>query len=188
MLARLKLKSPLHSVLAVGLALIAIFSAFVVLPLDLLVPSICISILLIWASLIDIEHHILPNVLTYALIGMGAAWVSVFRFENLHHHLIGLVAGYAILRIVDVVHVKRTGQHGMGMGDAKLLGAAGMWLGWVAIPTTLLVGAVSGLLFVGFKSLREGRVRRDIRIAFGPHIALGFWWVWLCGPFGQMSL
>lgn len=185
MLAYLKLKSPLRYFLSVIVTILAVFSAFVVLPLDLFTPSVCIALVLVWASFIDIERHILPNILTYSLIGMGAAWASVFRFNELHHHFIGLVVGYLALRLVDVVHVKRTGQHGMGMGDAKLFAAAGIWLGWIGLPSVLLVAAISGLLFVGVVSLGSGRMRRDIRIAFGPHLAIGFWWVWLCGPLGQ---
>lgn len=185
MLAYLKLKSPLRYFLCSVVAVLTIFSAFVVLPLDLFTPSVCIAVLLVWASFVDIERHILPNILTYSLIGMGAAWASVFRFDELHNHLIGLIVAYAALRLVDVVHVKRTGQHGMGMGDAKLFAAAGVWLGWVGLPSVLLVAAVSGLIFVGVVSMRSGKVRRDIRIAFGPHLAIGFWWVWLCGPVGQ---
>jgi len=75
------------------------------------------------------------------------------------------------------------GKDGIGMGDAKLLGAAGAWLGPLALPFVTLVA--SGIALLGIV-LTKVFLRRIIdasaRIAFGPYIAIGFWSVWLWSP------
>ncbi|WP_049763130.1 prepilin peptidase [Hirschia baltica] len=179
---RLKLKSNIRYILCASVALFAMLTALVCLPLEFFYPSIFIAIFLSWMSFVDIERHILPNLLTYTLLIAGLVWASVFKLEDLHHHVIGCAVGYGLIVGVSYLHKVRKGVAGMGMGDAKLLAAAGAWSGWVALPYILLIAAVSGLVLVGLKSLKQRQIRGDVRIAFGPHLAFGFWVVWLLGP------
>lgn len=181
MLERLKLKSISRYIMCICVVLFALLSALICLPIELFYPSVFIAVFLAWMSFVDIERHILPNLLNYTLIVSGLIWASVFKLDILYHHVIGAITGYAALALVSWFHLKRKGIQGMGMGDAKLFAAAGAWMGWIALPYIMLIAAFSGLVWVAVKSVREGKLRRDVRIAFGPHIAFGFWIVWLLG-------
>ena len=70
---------------------------------------------------------------------------------------------------------------GMGMGDVKLAGAMGLYLGLSVIPALLiafLAGAVVGLAIIA----REGAAARKKAVPFGLFLALGGIVALLAGP------
>jgi leader peptidase (prepilin peptidase)/N-methyltransferase len=73
------------------------------------------------------------------------------------------------------------GRDGIGLGDAKLLAAAGAWVGVEALPTVLLIASLSGSVFASILKLRGMTLTSETRVAFGPFLALSFWLVWLYG-------
>ncbi|MBV9509071.1 MAG: prepilin peptidase, partial [Caulobacteraceae bacterium] len=76
----------------------------------------------------------------------------------------------------------RRGIDGLGAGDAKLLAAAGAWLGWRPLPSVLLLACAATFIWMGFQVLAHGRRALDQRIAFGAPLCLAVWIVWLHGP------
>ncbi|HCX09901.1 MAG TPA: prepilin peptidase, partial [Hyphomonas sp.] len=69
-------------------------------------------------------------------------------------------------------------------GDAKLLGALGVWTGWAGLAPIMLVASASALVgVIGLSALGIRKVDADTPIPFGPFIALGGWVVWLGGRF-----
>lgn len=92
--------------------------------------------------------------------------------------LLGCLLGFALFWAVGQYYFWRTGQEGLGLGDAKLFAASGAWLGPAALPYVLLIAALGGLVFL---RMRKNAVRREI--AFGPWLALGFWLVWIAEHF-----
>jgi leader peptidase (prepilin peptidase) / N-methyltransferase len=74
------------------------------------------------------------------------------------------------------------GQAGLGLGDAKLFAAAGAWAGLEGLASVLLYGSLAALVWAGFWAIRGHEVSRTTRLAFGPFLAIGLWWVWLYGP------
>lgn len=154
-------------------------------PYDMRFAALVIGPVLIWAAFIDIERFILPNVLTYPIIASGLVWAAIFKTDSFVHYLVGAVAGYGALSLVSWAHMKRTGKLGLGLGDAKLFAGAGAWLGWAALPSIMILAAVGGLIAIGALSIVTGKVRRDMEIAFGPYIVVGFLGVWLFGSITQ---
>jgi leader peptidase (prepilin peptidase) / N-methyltransferase len=127
---------------------------------------------LVTISFIDLDHRIIPDLLS--LPGVGAGWaVSLFPW-SVHwlDSLIGTLAGGGSLYLVAVVYERLTGREGMGGGDIKLLAMIGAWMGWQALPLIVLIasltGAVIGLGFILF----SGKGYR-FRIPFGPFLSLG---------------
>ena len=62
---------------------------------------------------------------------------------------------------------------GMGMGDAKLIGVLGLYLGVAVVPAffvAFLVGTAAGIAVLASKGMSEGR---RTKIPFGPFLALG---------------
>ncbi len=94
---------------------------------------------------IDAEHFWLPDVLTLPLIVLGLGATAVLEPEAITDHALGAALGYAAFRGVDWLYRRLRGRAGLGQGDAKLLAAAGAWLGAVALPSVVLVAATFGL-------------------------------------------
>lgn len=136
------------------------------------VATILLSGVLIAISVIDLRTFRIPDTLSLPLVvgGFLAAWLVPVM--PMGHHAVGAVAGFGVFAVIGEVYFRRNGHEGLGLGDAKLFGAAGAWLGWQALPQVLLISALCGL---GFAALR-GRHRT---VAFGPWLALGFWVVWI---------
>ena len=86
------------------------------------------------------------------------------------------------MALIASVYRRVRGREGLGLGDAKLLAAAGAWLGWQALPSVVLIAAACGLALALATALGGGKLGWTSRIAFGPHLALAFWLVWLFGP------
>jgi leader peptidase (prepilin peptidase)/N-methyltransferase len=96
--------------------------------------------------------------------------------------VLGAFAGFAALALIASVYRRVRGREGLGLGDAKLLAAAGAWLGWHGLPSVVLIAAVSALAVALAAASGGGKLAWTSRIAFGPHLALAFWLVWLFGP------
>lgn len=135
---------------------------------------------LIALSVIDFDHHLLPDGITLPLLWTGLL-VSLFNlFTDSHGAIIGALAGYLSLWSVYWLFKSLTGKEGMGYGDFKLLAMLGAWLGWTyLLPIVLLsslVGAVVGITLI----LLRGR-DRNIPIPFGPYLATAGWITLLWG-------
>jgi leader peptidase (prepilin peptidase)/N-methyltransferase len=130
--------------------------------------SVTLVLLLVPAALIDLEHRIIPNRLTAAgallALGLGTALDPSGEPERL---LAGAAAGGFLL----VAALAYPG--GMGMGDVKLAGVMGLFLG-AAVAPALLVALVAGVLVGAVIVARKGaRAGRKTAVPFGPFLALG---------------
>jgi leader peptidase (prepilin peptidase)/N-methyltransferase len=129
---------------------------------------------LLASAVIDYDHQLLPDDLTFFLLWSGL-FASLFNiFTDPVNSIIGALAGYLSLWLVYHVFRLLTGKEGMGYGDFKLLAALGAWLGWQMLPLIILlsslVGAVIGLIMIGLK-----RHKSSQPMPFGPFIALAGW-------------
>ena len=73
-------------------------------------------------------------------------------------------------------------REGIGLGDAKLLAAAGAWISWEGLPGLILTGAVAALAANGIRALLARRIDWTEEFPFGPFLAGAFWLTWLYGP------
>jgi len=73
------------------------------------------------------------------------------------------------------------GREGLGLGDAKLLGALGAWFGWQALPFILLAASLLGLVTALAGAVRSGgRLNAQSMLPLGTFLcvaALPGWWV-----------
>lgn len=134
-------------------------------------------------ALIDLRTYTLPDVLTLALLAAGLGTIAIVDPDRLADHLLGALAGYGVIAALRAAYRWLRGIEGIGLGDAKLLAAAGAWLSWEGLPAVLLVAAACGLLVsVGLSLLRGRPVAGTARLPFGPFLAGAFWLAWLYGP------
>ena len=147
---------------------------------------------LIVSAIIDARTLILPDCLTLPLIALGvghAAWINAMPGASASDRALEAIfslsaAGSGFLLMVLVAKIFRSirGIEGLGLGDAKLLAAAGAWLGLAALPTVILLAAVGALLITGI-SRRLSQQRDPLTpVPFGPYLAGGTWIVALYGP------
>lgn len=133
-------------------------------------------------SVTDQRVMLLPDAFTLPLIPAGLLVVWAINASALPDHIIGAVAAPAVLLAIRKGYRKLRGHEGLGMGDVKLMAAAGAWLSWQALPSVLLISTVSGLVLVLVRMLLSRSLQSDERIPFGPCICLAIWSVWLYGP------
>ncbi len=183
--ARISLRYPLVE-LATGVA-----SAFVAWHFGFGVEAgfaLAITWILIALTGIDVDHQLLPDLLTLPLLWLGLL-ASLWHDPASGHALpvgprdaiIGAAAGYLFLWGVFHAFKLLTGKEGMGYGDFKLFAALGAWMGWQMLPLILLlsagVGAVVGIALIVIR----GR-DRNIPIPYGPYLAGAGWIAMLWGP------
>jgi leader peptidase (prepilin peptidase)/N-methyltransferase len=129
-------------------------------------------LLMIAVATIDAEHMIIPDEISLggAAVGLGLSFIrgGVEPLEA----LIGASAGAASLWLVRWVHMKIAKIEGMGLGDVKLAGTIGAFLGWYALPMVLLASTTSGLFVGGIFLAIKGKGART-PLPFGTFLAIG---------------
>jgi leader peptidase (prepilin peptidase)/N-methyltransferase len=122
---------------------------------------------LIALAAIDFDHHLLPNKIVYPLAAWGVIATLLVDRDDLAENLIAGAAAFAFLLAAVIAYPR-----GMGMGDVKLAGAMGLYLGLSVIPA-LLVAFLSGSVVGGVILAREGAAARKKAVPFGVFLALG---------------
>lgn len=136
---------------------------------------------------IDLRCWMLPDVLTLPLIVAGLIEAAVFEPESIFERALGAAAGHLALRAVAISYRVMRGREGLGAGDAKLFGAAGAWLGVMALPEVILAAALTALVAAGALRLGGIQLHAHSALPFGPFIALSIWAYWLCGSLFALS-
>jgi len=65
-----------------------------------------------------------------------------------------------------------TKRHGLGQGDLELLAFIGSFLGIIGTWFTLLIGSLLGSLFGISYWIVQRKINRNLKIPFGPFLAL----------------
>lgn len=122
-------------------------------------------------GLIDLDHQILPNVLTYPTLIFGLT-VSFFGgLVPLAHSVAGAIVGAALPAAVILLYRVLRGEDGMGWGDVKYLAAIGAVVGLTECLWVLVCAAVFGALF-GVVLMATGRGSAKTALPFGTFLAL----------------
>jgi leader peptidase (prepilin peptidase) / N-methyltransferase len=130
--------------------------------------SVLLILLVLPAALIDLEHRIIPNKIT-ALGAISAIVVGTILDPG--GEPTRLIAGAGAGCFLLIAALAYPG--GMGMGDVKLAGAMGLFLGSSVIPAILIAlvaGVLVGVLVIARKGSKAGR---KTAVPFGPFLALG---------------
>jgi len=147
-------------------------------PLDLVFTGLfALSLLVI--LFIDLEHQIIPDVITIpgTLIGIAAGiWIAPGVLER----ALGAAAGGLGLLALAWGYKAATGVSGMGMGDVKMMAMVGAFLGWPGAAAVVLLGSLGGSL-VGVLLLVFGRAHRRTLLPFGSFLAPAAWIVLFWG-------
>lgn len=127
---------------------------------------------LVVVAFIDLDHQIIPNLVTLPGIPLGLLAGLLVGDPPLLDRVIGALAGAGFLYLVLFYGSVLYGQEAMGEGDLNLIALVGAFLGWRAVVLTVLIGCLTGSA-VGLGLIAAGRLHRRQHIPFGPFLALG---------------
>lgn len=162
-----------------GLAMLSLLLACLLSSEVLLAAGVLFSALLVGLSLTDLEHMLLPDMLTQPLLWCGLLLaLSGAGPVSPESAIIGAVTGYLVLWLLYWVVLLVRNKEGMGHGDFKLLAALGAWCGWHMLPSILLGAALLTMACMLAARIIHQRSLLEA-IPFGPGLAVSGWLGWI---------
>lgn len=137
--------------------------------------------LLVILSVIDLRIRLLPNkyVLPFAICGVAFHLLTFGDYLRPLDIIAGAALGFGLLYLIRAAANYHYGMDALGLGDVKLMGAAGLWLGVEGVLFALTAGAFAGLLhgiaYGIYIARRDGTALNLHRLAIpaGPGFAAG---------------
>jgi leader peptidase (prepilin peptidase)/N-methyltransferase len=147
----------------------------------LLAPYLVLFVSFVAMSVIDLEEHLLLNILTYPTLGLGLFMVLALSAPNGYEAgiwpaLTGAGMYALILGIAFLAYPP-----GLGLGDVKLAPTLGLAMGWLAADSLAAVRMVLYSLILGFLALgviglihgRRSGQGAKAELPAGPFLVLG---------------
>jgi leader peptidase (prepilin peptidase)/N-methyltransferase len=128
--------------------------------------------LLVALAGIDYDHYTLPDRLTVPGIALGLAAQPFLPWGGFVPALLAAAAGGALLVAVWGIWYLVRREHGIGLGDAKMLAMIGAFLGWKGMAVAFVAATAAGAA-VGLAALAAGRLGRRGKLPFGVFLAAG---------------
>jgi len=146
-------------------------------------------------TFIDLEHMIIPNVITYPGIIVGILYnalktdwdnssesISKFSFGiqdffsllnelPILNSLFGVILGAGILLVIAYSYEIIKKRQGMGMGDVKLLAMIGAFFGWEGVLFVIFLGSILGSV-IGISIIIAKRGDLKYALPFGPFLSI----------------
>ena len=137
----------------------------------LLVPRLVFACAMVVLFAIDLEHQLLPNVITLPGIVVGLIASTVLP-PGIVDALIGVAIGGGVLWLIGEAYFRYSGQEGMGGGDVKMLAMIGAFLGWKLVLVTLVLSSITGsIIGLAVIAVRKGGMK--YALPYGTFLALG---------------
>jgi leader peptidase (prepilin peptidase)/N-methyltransferase len=137
----------------------------------ILVPRLLFACALIVLFAIDLEHHLLLDVITLPGIVVGLAF-SLLLPPGIQSAVIGVLVGGGVLWLIGEAYYRYAGEEGMGGGDVKMLAMIGAFLGWKLAVLTLVFSSLAGSI-VGLLVIATRRGGMKYALPYGTFLAIG---------------
>jgi len=121
---------------------------------------------------IDIDHRIIPNVITLPGIPIFLFASLVIESVTITDSIIGIIIGGGSLYLVGCTYKLFTGIDGMGGGDVKLLAMLGAIIGWKGVLFTIFASSAIGTI-AGLTVMLATKANMKLAIPFGPFLSIG---------------
>ncbi|MGA1253846.1 MAG: prepilin peptidase, partial [Burkholderiaceae bacterium] len=131
------------------------------------------------AAMIDLRCQLLPDRITWLVIGLGLIAALLGLSVSFGEALLGGLIGYGLPWLLTLLgrrrHRKRAAIEGqmtvpMGRGDFALIAGLGVWLGFSSLPLVLVLACLAMLPFVVWGMFRHGW-QLATALPFGPALA-----------------
>lgn len=168
--ARISVRYPMVELLS-GVVALCILSKFGLTSQGLVYYAFGASLIVI--SFIDIDHKIIPDVITLPGIPVFFMMASFIIPEMTYiDSILGLLAGGGSLILVAWTYHLIAKKEGMGGGDIKLLAMIGALIGWQGVLFTIFAASAAGSV-TGLVTMLRLHKNMKLAIPFGPFLSLG---------------
>jgi leader peptidase (prepilin peptidase)/N-methyltransferase len=138
-------------------------------------------VLLCALSVIDLRQGLLPNklVLPFLLIGLIFHFATTFRYAAPLEIAEGALLGGGLLYFIRFAANRYYGEDSLGLGDVKLLAAAGVWLGPHEVLIAIIAGALAGIVHglaiavLGVAKTKAPMNLKTLSLPAGPGFVVG---------------
>lgn len=143
-----------------------------------------LALLMVAISAIDARYFIIPNELNAVALAVGIGYSAAVNPQAAAGAIALAIARSITLSLLffflRTVYRQIRHRDGIGLGDVKLAGAAGAWLGWPTLPITIEIAALAALTIYAWRQrvLRRS-FRSTSRLPFGLFFAPAIWFGWL---------
>jgi leader peptidase (prepilin peptidase) / N-methyltransferase len=147
-----------------------------------------LALLMLAIAIIDARSFIIPDELTAAALALALVNAALLDplldfagiVEEVTWSMVRGIALAACFLAVRAAYRRLRGREGIGLGDVKLAGVAGAWLGWTMMPIAVEVAALAALGMYALRQAIGGRpIRATGRLPFGLFLAPAIWLCWL---------
>ena len=136
--------------------------------------------LLMVLALINTRHFTVPNELVVALFSVGFAVAAITGPGAMVDSLAGAGIGFGCGLAMPAADARLDRKSALGSGEARLLAAAGAWVGWQGFPDVAVVALLAALAVAAVHA--RTRSSADRRLPVGACVCLATWLAWLYGP------
>ncbi|MFY9265169.1 MAG: prepilin peptidase [Solirubrobacterales bacterium] len=133
-----------------------------------LLPDLLLATTLLVVANSDLDTRVIPNKLLFVSLLAGLVAQAWARPDQWLAWSVSSTAAFTGMFLIALAYPR-----GMGMGDVKLAGVMGLYLGRAVAPALLfafLLGSLSGVVVMARKGIAEGR---KTAVPFGPFLAVG---------------
>jgi leader peptidase (prepilin peptidase)/N-methyltransferase len=162
--------SPVYPLVEAGTAALFVLTYLELGWTPLLAVRLAFAAAMVVLFFVDLEHQILPNVITVPGIVLGLL-ASLVLEPGWRSAAAGAAVGGGILWLIAEVYLRARGIEGMGMGDVKMLAMIGAFLGLPLVILTL-VGASLGGALAGLAVVATRRGGLQYALPFGTFLAV----------------
>ncbi len=127
-------------------------------------------------AVIDLRTYLLPDKLNLPLFITGVIFhiTTGMQFETLAGMALGVLIGGGLLYGVRFFANKYYKQDSLGLGDVKLMMAAGAWLGPNDVLLAIIIGALAGILHgLALALKRKTKNLANLNLPAGPGFIIG---------------
>jgi len=142
-----------------------------------------LALLMIAIAVIDARRFIIPDELSVAALALGFVHAALWDSDGILPALAVAALRGAVLGAcfwgLRIAYARMRGREGIGLGDVKLAGVAGVWLDWATMPVAVEIAALAALAAYAIRHFHGRRPVRAIRMPFGLFFAPAIWIGWL---------
>lgn len=136
--------------------------------------------LVAWISIVDLRRLVIPDTANLLLAVTGLAYGYLASGTFPWPSVAGALFLFLLLFLVRLMHSRIRGKVGLGLGDVKLGGAAGLWLQPLDLPLLMLLASLSAIAGIIIVHTIRGGVLESRRLPFGPFLGVSLIAVWFC--------